>query len=96
MKPPKPGGAYNQAVEFNGLIFVSGQLARDKDGGEIIEGDITAQTKKVIQNIEKILKVADSSLDNILMSFVFLREKRLFDKFNEEYKKNFKRNYQQE
>ena len=83
-------------MEFNGLIFVSGQLARDKDGGEIIEGDITAQTKKVIQNIEKILKVADSSLDNILMSFVFLREKRLFDKFNEEYKKNFKRNYQQE
>ncbi len=47
-RAPKPVGPFSQAIKANGLIFVAGQTARDPQTGQVIEGDITVQTERVI------------------------------------------------
>src|SRR5579864_7501021 len=62
-RAPKPVGPFSQAIKANGLIFVAGQTARDPQSGEVISGDITVQTERVMQNLKAILEAAGSSLD---------------------------------
>ena len=63
---PAPIGPYSQAVRANGLLFVSGQIPIDSETGALIQGDITAQTRQVMQNITAILGAAGSSLAKVL------------------------------
>lgn len=92
LNAPKALGPYSQGVFVNGgniLIFVSGQLPIDPKTGKLIEGDIKALTKQVIDNLEAVLMEAGSRLDLVVRSDVFLKDLKDFAAMNEEYAKRF-------
>ncbi len=82
---PEPKGHYSPAVEFNGLIFVSGQLPRNAETGEVETGAIELQTKLALRNVEDILIAANSDLNNVLQFTIYISEMELWDKVNEVY-----------
>lgn len=87
---PAPIGPYSQAVKFNDLVFVSGQIAIDPNTGEFIEADISEQTRRIIKNISAILETADSSLGKIIKLSVFMKNLNDFSKVNEVFKEFLK------
>lgn len=92
-KAPKPIGPYNQAIEVDKLLFISGQLAIDPKQEKIIASDIASQTRQVMENIRAILEEANCSLGDIVQTTVYLSSMSLFDDFNREYAKFFKDNF---
>ena len=82
---PAPIGPYNQAVQFGNMLFVSGQIALDAASGELIQGDIQAETKKVMENLEAILAEAGMDFSNVLKSTIFLMDMGQFAQVNEVY-----------
>ena len=89
-KAPKPIGPYSQAVRLGEFVFVSGQIPIDPRTGEVIKGGIKDQTKQVLENIKAILEAAGLTLDDVVMSFVFLADMSEFGDFNEVYSQYFK------
>jgi 2-iminobutanoate/2-iminopropanoate deaminase len=87
-KAPKPIGPYSQAVEFENLIFTSGQIALDTHG-KIVSSEIEEQTKKVIENLKNILEDNGSSLENVIKTTVFLKDMIDFNSMNEVYNTYF-------
>ena len=85
-------GPYSQATEFNGLIFVSGQLPIDPSTGNIVEGDIKAMTRQSMNNIKAILEAAGSSMDKVLKTTVLVKDIRTFKDVNEAYGEFFSNN----
>jgi 2-iminobutanoate/2-iminopropanoate deaminase len=88
-RAPKPVGPFSQAIKANGLIFVAGQTARDPQTGEVIQGDITAQTERVMQNLKAILEAAGSSFDRTLKTTVYLKDMDDFDAMGKVYSRYF-------
>jgi 2-iminobutanoate/2-iminopropanoate deaminase len=86
---PKAIGPYSQAIRANGLIFISGQVAFDPATSQLVEGDIAAQTDRVIQNLKAIVEAAGSSLDKAVKTTVFLKDMGEFAKMNEVYARYF-------
>ncbi len=86
---PKAIGPYSQAIRARGLVFVSGQVAIDPATQQVIDGDVAAQTERVIKNISAILASAESSLDQVLRTTVFLKNMNDFAAMNEVYGKHF-------
>lgn len=86
---PQAIGPYSQAVEYNNLIFCSGQIGIDYKTGNLISDDIKVQTQQVITNIRNILEAAGSSLDKVLQMQVFLVDIDDFALFNEVYAQYF-------
>jgi 2-iminobutanoate/2-iminopropanoate deaminase len=86
---PKAIGPYSQAITANGFVFVSGQVAFDPATQQIIDGDISAQTDRVLKNLSAILKAAGTSLDKVVRSTVFLKNMSDFATMNEVYGKHF-------
>lgn len=86
---PKAIGPYSQAIRARGLVFVSGQVAIDPATQQVIEGDVAAQTERVIKNISAILTSAESKLDQVLRTTVFLKNMNDFAAMNEVYGKHF-------
>ncbi|MGZ4000637.1 MAG: RidA family protein [Mucilaginibacter sp.] len=82
---PAPIGPYNQAVEAGGFVFVSGQIPLDAVTGEIVTGDIKAETKKVMDNIGAILIEAGLNFGNIVKTSIFLTDMQSFGSVNEVY-----------
>ena len=82
---PKPIGPYSQAVIAGGFLFVSGQIALDPKTGEVIKGDVTAQTERVFENLGAILKEAKLGFDHVVKATVFLADMADFPKMNEVY-----------
>jgi len=66
------GGLYSQAVKSNGLLFISGQVALDKDGNLVGKGDITVQTQQVMENLKASLEAAGCTFDDVIKISVFL------------------------
>ncbi len=89
-KAPKAIGPYSQAVKCNGLIFVSGQVAIDPATQQVIEGDVAAQTERVMKNLSAILAASGSKFDQVLRSTVFLKNMDDFAAMNAVYAKYFK------
>ncbi len=89
-KAPKALGPYSQAVKSGDFLFISGQLPIDPATGKLIEGDIQAMAKRIIQNIEAILKSAGTSLENVVRTDVFMTDLKQFGAMNEEYARAFK------
>ena len=87
---PQAIGPYSQAIRANGLIFTSGQVAIDPATQQVISGDISAQTDRVLKNVSAILLVSGSSLDKVLRSTVFLKNMSDFAAMNEVYGRYFK------
>ena len=82
---PKAIGPYSQAIRANGFIFISGQIAFDPATGLLVEGDIAAQTDRVLQNLKAIIEAAGSSLDKTVKTTVFLKDMGEFAAMNEVY-----------
>ena len=82
---PKAIGPYSQAIRAGSLLFVSGQVPIDPATGQIVNGDIAAQTHRVFQNIGEILKAGGSSFDHVVRTTVFLADMNDFTAMNEAY-----------
>ena len=82
---PKAIGPYSQAVKAGNLLFVSGQVPIDPATGDLVSGDIAAQTHRVFQNIGQILAAAGASFDAVVRSTVYLLDMNDFARMNEVY-----------
>lgn len=86
---PKAIGPYSQAVKANGMLFASGQVPLDPATGQIIEGTITQQTERVLNNLKAVLEAAGTSLDRVVKTTVFLADMNDFGEMNETYGRFF-------
>lgn len=86
---PKAIGPYSQVVVHGGVAYLSGQIPLDPATGQIIAGDITAQTERVLENLKAVLEAAGASLESVLKTTVFLRDMADFPKMNEVYGRYF-------
>src|SRR5580704_2243853 len=91
-RAPKAIGPYSQAVVSNGYAFLSGQIALDPTTNQLIEGDITAQTERVLENLKSVLEACGSSLAQVVKTTVFLKDMGEFAKMNEIYGRYFVEN----
>ena len=82
---PAPIGPYSQAIKINGTLFVSGQVAIELAPN----GDIKAETKKVMENIGAILKAADMDYTHVVKSSIFVKDMNNFAAINEVYGRFF-------
>lgn len=88
---PKAIGPYSQAVRVGDLLFLSGQVPLDPLGalgatsGQIVEGDIAAQTKRVMENLGAVLKAAGLSFAHVARTTIYLADMNDFVKVNEVY-----------
>jgi 2-iminobutanoate/2-iminopropanoate deaminase len=87
---PQAIGPYSQAIRAQGLIFTSGQVAIDPATQQVIAGDISAQTDRVLKNLAAILQASGSTLDKVLRCTVFLKNMGDFAAMNEVYGRYFK------
>jgi 2-iminobutanoate/2-iminopropanoate deaminase len=87
---PQAIGPYSQAIRGAGLIFTSGQIAIDPATAQIVGGDVSAQTERVLKNVEAILRASGSSLEKVLRCTVFLKNMEDFAAMNEVYGRYFK------
>ena len=85
-------GPYSQAIEANGIIFISGQTPVDPATGKVVEGGITEQTEQVMKNLEAILKECELTFDNVVKSTCLLSDMANFKAMNEVYGSRFKAN----
>ena len=88
-RAPKAIGPYSQAIIANGFVFLSGQIALDPSTNQLIEGDVTAQTARVIENLKGVLEKAGSSLAKVVKTTVFLKDMNDFARMNAVYGKHF-------
>jgi 2-iminobutanoate/2-iminopropanoate deaminase len=86
---PKAIGPYSQAIKANGFVFVSGQVAIDPATQQVIDGDVAAQTDRVLKNVAGILKAAGSGLERVVKAGVFLKNMGDFAAMNEVYGRHF-------
>jgi 2-iminobutanoate/2-iminopropanoate deaminase len=71
---PTPVGPYSQAVRAGGWLFVAGQIPLDPATGNLVDGDITAQTRRVLDNIGAVLRAGDLSFAHVVRTTVFLAD----------------------
>jgi 2-iminobutanoate/2-iminopropanoate deaminase len=86
---PKAIGPYSQGVRANGLVFTAGQVAFDPKTQQIVDGDISAQTERVMQNLSAILTAAGCGMQDVIRSTVFLKNMDDFAAMNAVYAKYF-------
>lgn len=89
---PAAIGPYSQAVVSNGFAFLSGQISLDPATGQLVDGDIAAQTERVLENLKAVLEACGSSLNRIVKTTVYLADMREFAKMNEVYARYFPEN----
>lgn len=86
---PAAIGPYSQAIEVNGMLFISGQIPIDPATGEIVAGGITEQTTQSFKNVKAILTEAGYTFDNVVKTTVFLSDMNDFAAMNAVYAKQF-------
>ena len=86
---PKAIGPYSQAIRVNGFVFCAGQTPIDPAMGQLIEGDVAAQTRRALENIRAILDAAGTSLTKVVKTTVFLTDMANFKAMNEVYAEFF-------
>src|SRR5712672_3382382 len=91
-RAPKAIGPYSQAIVANGFAFLSGQIPLDPATNQMIEGDIAAQTERVLENLKGLLEASGSSLGQVVKTTVFLKDMGEFAKMNEVYTRYFSEN----
>lgn len=89
---PQAIGPYSQAVEYNNLIFCSGQIALDLESEKLVEGGIENQTKRVMENLKAVVIAAGSGMDKVLKTTIYLTDLANFQIVNEIYGSYFKEN----
>ena len=89
-RAPAPVGPYSQAVVAGDFVFCAGQIALDPVSGELVgKSDVRAQTRRVLDNLAAVLMEADSSLDHVTKTTVFLVDMADFAAMNEVYAERF-------
>ena len=86
---PAAIGPYSQAVQYGNLLFVSGQIAIDPQTGNLVEGDIEAQTEQVLKNLTAIIAEAGMAVADVLKCSCFLKDMNDFARFNAVYENYF-------
>tara|TARA_R110002020_G_scaffold459424_1_gene677421 strand:- start:5232 stop:5612 length:381 start_codon:yes stop_codon:yes gene_type:complete len=82
---PAPIGPYNQAVLSGNTLYISGQIPLNPETGELISGDIAAESKMVMENLRAILNAADMTFEHVVKSSIFLSDMNTFSQVNEVY-----------
>lgn len=82
---PQAIGPYSQAIADGGLVFCSGQVAMEPSSGELIEGDVGAQTRRAMENLGAVLSAAGTSFAKVIKVTAFLTDMNDFPAFNEVY-----------
>ncbi len=85
---PAAIGPYSQAIVVDKLLFTSGQIPLTA-GGELVGGDIAAQTGQVMSNLKAVISAAGGSLDQVVKTTVFLADMNEFAAFNQVYEQHF-------
>ena len=67
-----PVGPFSQAIQVDGFLYFSGQVAQDPATGKVVEGGIVAETERVLQNLSAVLKAAGKSFDDVVRAGVYL------------------------
>lgn len=88
-KAPQAIGPYSQAVVHNGIAYLSGQIPIDPASGEVILGNVAAQTARVLDNLREVLVACGSSFEKVLKTTVYLRDMSDFAAMNEVYGRYF-------
>jgi 2-iminobutanoate/2-iminopropanoate deaminase len=87
---PAPVGPYSQAIDVDGFLFCSGQIAINPKTNQVISGPIEEQTELVMENISAVLKKAGMSFQNVVKTTIYLIDMADFTKVNEVYGRYFK------
>lgn len=84
-KAPAPLGPYNQAVLVNGTLYLSGQIPLIPSTMELVEGNLEAETKQVMQNLKAVLEAANMGFEHVVKTSIFLNDMNNFAAVNEVY-----------
>jgi 2-iminobutanoate/2-iminopropanoate deaminase len=82
---PKAIGPYSQAIRAGDLLFLSGQIPLDPATGQMIDGDVTAQARRVMENLSAVLMSAGLTFANVARTTIYLADLNDFVKVNEVY-----------
>ncbi|HET8938553.1 MAG TPA: RidA family protein [Polyangiales bacterium] len=88
-KAPKAVGAYAQAVKAQGFVFLSGQIPLDPATGELVQGDIATQTRRVLDNLKAVLEGAGTELSKVVKATIYLADMNDFAVVNQTYAEYF-------
>lgn len=89
-KAPAPIGPYSQGITISStLLFTAGQIPIDPTTGHLVQGDIKAQTRQVLRNLQAILEAGGASLQSVVKTTVFLKDMNEFAAMNEVYNEFF-------
>lgn len=91
-KAPKAIGPYSQAIRTENLVFTAGQVGFDPATMEIVKGGIEAETRQALTNLKHVLESADSGLNFVVKTVVFLQDMNDFAKMNAVYADFFPEN----
>jgi 2-iminobutanoate/2-iminopropanoate deaminase len=86
---PQAIGPYSQAIKAGGFVFTAGQVAIDPVTGQVVSGEVSAQTERVMKNLAAILQAAGSGFEKVVRCTVFLRNMNDFAAMNEVYGRYF-------
>ncbi|MBL7831769.1 MAG: RidA family protein [Saprospiraceae bacterium] len=86
---PAPIGPYSQAISFNSVLYVSGQIAIEPSTGELVISDIESETHQVLKNLGAILKEAGIGYEQVLKCSVFVKDMNMFSRINVVYAQYF-------
>lgn len=89
---PAAIGPYSQAIAVRGqrTVYCSGQIALDPKSGQLLEGDVVAQTRRVLDNLAAVLAAASMTFDNVVKTTIFLADMGDFAAVNEVYAERFR------
>ena len=86
---PAAIGPYSQAIASGGFLFTAGQIALDPATGTMSDGDIVAQTERVMTNLRAILQAGGADFKDVIKTTVYLTDMAVFPKMNEVYARHF-------
>jgi 2-iminobutanoate/2-iminopropanoate deaminase len=89
---PAAVGPYSQAIRSGSLLFCAGQIPLDPQSGQIVTGDIAAQTKRVMENVSAVLRAAQMNFGHVVKTTIFLTSMGDFQTVNEIYASYFREN----
>ncbi len=92
-KAPAAIGPYSPALKVGNLIFASGQIPIDPETGKMIEGDIEAKTRRVLENLKAVFEPYSIGLDNVVKTSIFLKDMNNFSWVNKVYGEYFKEKF---
>lgn len=86
---PAAIGPYSQAIKAGGMVFAAGQIPLDPATGQMVSGDVQAQTERVLENVRAVLAAAGTSFEAVVKTTVFLKSMGDFAAMNEVYARYF-------